>query len=218
MFGLRPFVVSALGDAAAYQATSGRPGSTYDAIHARIRERVDELYTDHLGSSPVPLVVLAHSLGSHIISNYIWDTQHGSATGAGDATDDFRTMEWLAAMITFGSNIPLFTFAFSPVRPIRFPGKELPDPHASKTQWLNFYDRHDVLGYPLKPISEGYEDTVDEDIELNAGSWPASATPRSHTGYWKDRGFVNATAEVIAKFMSPEPETREEANITHNGE
>jgi hypothetical protein len=71
---LRGFVVDGLGDAAAYQFVQGQPSGTYRTIHKRIQDRIREFYVSELNSQPVPLVVLAHSLGSHIISSYIWDT------------------------------------------------------------------------------------------------------------------------------------------------
>lgn len=200
-FGFRRFVVSALGDATAYQATSGRPTSTYSEIHDRIRERIGELYETGLGSEPVPMMVLAHSLGSHIISNYIWDTQHKYPTGALEGTSTFERMEWLTALVTFGSNIPLFTFAFDPVEPLRFPGNALPEDVAAKATWRNYYDRHDVLGYPLRPLSEAYAEAVDDDIEINVGPIVLSSTPLSHSKYWTDGSFVNEAAAVVARFL-----------------
>ncbi len=200
-FGLRRFIVSSLGDASAYQVTAGRPSSTYGNIHDRIRDRIKQLYEGSLESEPVPMVVFAHSLGGHIMSNYIWDTQGGKQTGAATNADDFQRMEWLAALVTFGSNIPLFTVAFKPVEPIRFPGNALPNDVALQKTWQNFYDRHDVLGYPLKPLSQGYSDVVEADIEINAGPIGLSATPMSHTKYWTDGDFVKAAAAVVARFL-----------------
>lgn len=218
-FNLRSFVVSALGDASAYQMVGGRPTSTYDLIHTRIRDEIHRLYVDRLGSEPVPMVVAAHSLGGHIMSNYIWDTQNSYTTGAASDADEFERMEWLAAIVTFGCNIPLFTFAFEPVEPICFPGRALADHLEEKAVWRNFYDRHDVLGYPLRPLGKRnedgppracdhgrdrrprYEDIVDQDVEIDAGAPPLSWTPLSHSRYWEDGGFVTGLADVIVKFI-----------------
>jgi len=123
---LRSFVVQALGDAAAYQHVR-QPNATYKQIHSRIRDAVHRVSAHVLDGNPVPLIVLAHSLGSHIISSYVWDSQHGSATGADPHGTSFERMEWLAGMVTFGSTIPLFTFAFDPAVAVSFPGSALPD-------------------------------------------------------------------------------------------
>ncbi|MDH3316821.1 MAG: hypothetical protein OER43_13790 [Gammaproteobacteria bacterium] len=73
-YSLRRFVVSALGDASAYQRVDDDPGSTYGRIHTIVRDEIAAL-RDDLGSDDKPLVILAHFLGGHIISNYIWDIQ-----------------------------------------------------------------------------------------------------------------------------------------------
>ena len=198
--GLRRFFVGTLGDAAAYQYV-GRPSSTYSQIHDRIRDRLGELYADALGSQTVPLVVLAHSLGAHIMSSYIWDTQHGKPTGADSTSSPFERMEWLAGLITFGANIPLFTFAYDPVEAIRFPGNALPGDVAGLAAWLNYYDRDDVLAYPLGPTSPSYAAVVDEDIEINVGGFGVSATPLSHGAYWTDNDFTKAVAGFLATFL-----------------
>ena len=196
--GLRKFVIETLGDAAAYQFVGGEPSSAYALIHDRFRELVHELYTEKLGSVAVPLVVMGHSLGSHIASSYIWDTQKGKPSGAGAGASAFEQMQWLAGMVTFGSNIPLFTFAYDPVDTIDFPGSALPAGVAPKAQWLNYYDKDDVLGWPLKQTSPSYDATVDEDIEINVGGWATSATPLSHIGYWTDLDFTKPVADFLA--------------------
>ena len=199
--GLRKFVVEALGDAAAYQFVGGNPSSTYLQIRDRIRDRMHDLYSGPLNAAPVPLVVLGHSLGSHIISSYLWDTQHQSPTGADPAADPFERMEWLAGLITFGSNIPLFTFAYDPVEAIDFPGSAIPHDVAAKARWLNYFDKDDVLGYPLKPTSPSYAAVVDDDIEINVGGFATSATPLSHVGYWTDDDFTKPVARYLAEFL-----------------
>ena len=60
-----------------------------------------------------PLVVVAHSLGSVIASDFIWDAQHperGRGVAA-EAGTDFEGMRTLAGLVTLGSNLPLFTLA-----------------------------------------------------------------------------------------------------------
>jgi hypothetical protein len=37
---------------------------------------------------------------------------------------------------------------------------------ATKARWLNYYDKDDVLGYPLKPISPSYNAIVNEDNDF----------------------------------------------------
>lgn len=195
--GLRRFVVSALGDAAAYQKVASPANSVYEDIHARVRQRIGELYRDDLGATAAPLIVMAHSLGGHIMSNYIWDAQTRPVEGAAD----FENMDTLAGIVTFGCNIPLFTFAYKEVRPIEFPAPGLPPAVRAKAKWLNFYDPDDVLGYPLKPINAAYAKVVTADIAINVGGIFTSWNPLSHGEYWTDNDFTAPVAEFIATFL-----------------
>ncbi len=198
---LRKFVLTAFGDAAAYKKSPrGSSNTTYKQIHGRIKNEIRRLYQNDLGSQSVPLIVMAHSLGGHIVSNYIWDTQNAAA-GTVSSLDPFEKMESLAGMITFGCNIPIFTFAHSPVVPITFPAPQLPNPTKAKARWFNFYDPDDVLGYPLKPINQAYRAVVNRDIPINAGSIFSSWNPLSHGGYWTDNDFTKPVSRFIARFL-----------------
>ena len=194
---LRRFVVTAFGDAAAYQQVSSVHNTTYGDIHGRVREAVHRLYVDGLGSRPKPLIVLAHSMGGHILSNYVWDAQ--KAPNA--SVPPFERMDWLSGIVTFGCNLPLFTFAYSQVEPIQFPPARLRDDLKAKSKWLNFYDSDDILGYPLKPISEGYAEVVTRDIAINAGGVFSSWNPLSHNGYWTDNDFTKPVSHFISSFL-----------------
>jgi hypothetical protein len=194
---LRRFVVTAFGDAVAYQPVASQHNTTYGDVHGRVREAIHELYVKGLGSRPKPLIVLAHSMGGHVISNYIWDAQKARDT----SVPPFERMSWLAGIVTFGCNIPLFTFAYSQVEPIRFPPPQLREDLRGKARWLNFYDPDDILGYPLKPISEAYAAVVDRDIAIDAGGLFSSWNPLSHNGYWTDRDLTSPAAGLIASFL-----------------
>jgi len=87
------------------------------------------------------------------------------------------------------------------VEAIAFPGGGLPSDVATKARWLNYYDKDEVLGYPLKPISQSYDALVNEDIEINVGGFGASFTPLSHTAYWTDNDFTKPVAKFLADFL-----------------
>ena len=140
---------------------------------------------------------MAHSLGGHIMSNYIWDMQKSTVT----TLSSFEKMDLLAGMVTFGCNIPLFTFAYDNVIPIKFPGDALSAESKSKTKWLNYYDPDDILGYPLKAINAAYENIVDEDVPINVGGIFSSWNPSSHTKYWTDNDFTKPVSKFISTFI-----------------
>lgn len=199
---LRTFVVTAFGDAVAYQRvpTENNTGgkTTYERIHERIERAINDLLQIGLGGQSKPLIVMGHSLGGHIMSNYIWDMQKGHA---GTGLSAFERMRSLAGMVTFGCNIPLFTFAFTRITPIKFPAPQLHPDLKRKAKWLNYYDPDDILGYPLKPISPSYRQVVTRDVPINVGGWLSSWNPASHSQYWTDNDFTKPVAKFIASFL-----------------
>ena len=195
--GLRRFVITALGDATAYQKVMSDKNTTYEEIHERVGEKIKNLYENDLNNQACPLIILAHSLGGHIMSNYIWDMQKTQPSNL----SSFEKFEHLSGMITFGCNIPLFTLAYEDIKPIKFPGSALSNDIKSKAKWLNFYDPDDILGYPLKAINDAYNAVVNEDIAINAGSIFTSWNPVAHSGYWTDNGLTKPVAKYISEFL-----------------
>src|SRR5262245_28328237 len=191
---VRKFIINVLADALAYQRDPGEEEDMYRRIHTRFRQDLADL-RNSLGGQDKPLIILAHSLGSVIVSNYIWDEQRKNKYCIG--RDPFERMETLASLVTFGSNIPLFTLALPDPKSIDFPPAQLPANLKKVAKWLNFFDPDDVLGYPLKPLSQSYGNTVSKDVEINSGSLFASWNPISHTEYWTDDDFTKPVAELI---------------------
>lgn len=192
---LRKFIVLTLGDASAYQKVSSDENNTYEKIHDIIDK---SLQTNDNVNSDTPLVVLAHSLGGHIMSNYIWDKQQQTDP----ILTSFQQMKTLAGLITFGCNIPLFTFAYDNIEPISFPGSHLNPETKSKAQWLNFYDPDDILGYPLKPINRAYNNLVAEDIAIDVGGLLTAWNPACHDYYWQDKDLIKPTAKYLCDILS----------------
>lgn len=189
----RRFVVTALSDAASYRWLGvdnlDDPRTTYGRIHRHIRQGLRVL-REQVGNEG-KLVILAHSLGGHVVSNYIWDVQHPAPpkTTPPIPEDRFTGAGTLRLLVTFGCNIPLFTFALDEAVPINLPD----DAH-----WHNFFDRDDPLGYPLTPINNAYA-AICTDREISVGN-PltfSSFTPLSHTRYWTDNDFTKPVATLI---------------------
>lgn len=140
---LRHFVIDNLGDAVAYQRDPTDPENFYSQIHRRIHEKIVEL-RGRLGHDGL-LVIMAHSLGSYIISNYIWDRQKPMKyipESNRPAEEEYRgtpfeCMDTLATLITFGSNIAIFSLALDPYVGITFPPERLAAPFQPLARWLN---------------------------------------------------------------------------------
>ena len=234
---LRDFFIQGLGDAAAYQKTSKRENSIYYQVHDEISKTLKR-FDDRLHSN-TPLVLIGHSLGSHIISTYVWDVNKLKQRSADDVQHEpedvrdlyeelrnasaFCRLDTLAGLVTFGSNIPLFTFTFGTARvyPLTlaphtaeggalkpaFPGVRLPAGLQDGAQWLNFYSRRDVLGYPLKPLNEHFNaEPRIQDICVRSESTASRLLPywsnySAHVGYWKNPTVLKRTAELIRQIV-----------------
>lgn len=150
--------------------------------------------------SKAPLCIIAHSLGAVITSNYIWDLQNKVAQiKVGDTP--LEQGETLALYYTLGSQITLWRLRYEDFgTPITIPSPKLPEhyPHL-EGEWINFYDRDDVLGYPIKAINSKYDKAVKADIEVNAGNILTNWTPLSHNSYWADDEVTKPIAEALAK-------------------
>ncbi|MFP5422202.1 MAG: hypothetical protein ACLGID_12160 [Gammaproteobacteria bacterium] len=195
---LRRIVTLFLGDASGYRKVSQAYDTTYEEVHQCLRSGLNALRAKV--DADTPLVVLAHSLGGHIFSNFVWDQQRIN-TAEECPLDPFLALETLSGLITFGCNIPLFTFAYDPVVPIRFPGHCLTDAVTEQARWLNLYAPADPLGYPLRPLPN-YAAVVAEDRAMPVGPWYKRHTPLSHLGYWDDRSFQRYVARYLQQLLA----------------
>jgi len=195
---LRRLVTSHIGDVTAYRQVPHSSG-TYDKIHGVVREAMSKLKAE-LGDDDKPVIVMAHSMGSVIMSNYIYDRQKKYQLEKYGETK-FEQMDTLAGFITFGSPIPLFALACDPIIAIKFPPKALPDYLRGKAAWLNFWCWADVLAWPLrKDLGESYRASVTKDIKIRVG-W----TPLCHRSYWTNDEFTTAVARHISEILKACP-------------
>lgn len=200
---LRRLLVNFGGDVAGYRRVSAEEvkKGTYFQIHDKVRESIQSL-RNSLGNDNYPLLVIGHSLGAQILSNYIWDIQKGDSV-VQVSNNQFEKMETLCGMVTFGCNMPIFTLAYDNVRAISFPLENLKI-HINENEikkvviWKNFYDRDDVLGFPMKNLYTTGPNIPIEDWEINVGGILSSWNPMSHTEYWTDDDFTKPVTNMIA--------------------
>lgn len=225
---LRQWVVGTLGDPTGYLSGYEQRGiPVLQSVHqrfARSLAAVERRLNDPAGA---PLVVLAHSLGGVVVTNYLWNLERAAGevgTGAvstmhagarevarrpiGDSP--MQRLETLAGLITFGCNIPLFLPPTPPYECVRFPRPGLPGHLRAAARWLNVYDPYDILGYPLGDLWDEAHGTKIDDVALEVGMPVISMTPLSHTCYWSDSGFqsmvVGELRRVLAAARAPAPQ------------
>jgi hypothetical protein len=202
---LRRNFIDYLGVSHAYR--DGIRNDLYKDIHKRIRKRLTKLAnTRRVEGDSTPLIVLAHSFGGVIMSDYIWDMRKQQAASNKDlenlsALEQFDTF---SGFVTFGNPMALFA-ATNPAEftsPIVVKGAALEKGYQAMARWYNFYDKDDVVAYPLKGLNDEYKDVVAEDIEINVGSAATSWNPNCHSGYWEDLDFYKPVAKFLGELQA----------------
>jgi len=206
---VRRFVMHNLADAASYRKTPDTRDQTYFLIHERVHRTIQRL--EQITDANTPLIILAHSLGGHIMSNYIYDMMKGSPQIPGGS--DFQQLKTMAGFATFGCNIPVFSFSYQSqhINPIDFPGTKIAQNKRLKPWWVNYNDKDDALGMPLAGLSPGYSAMAQrkelKDTWVNTGNVFQFWNPASHNGYWTDRHFYRPIASFLKKAMAIGPVT-----------
>ena len=176
----RKHFINTLGDATAYN------NEMYDSVHTCIEDSMRGLRHKLHYNGLTPVIVVAHSLGCAMITDYIWDRQKNADEMMRD-----RFMLPVKAIFTMGCNLPVFALGHDPIRTI----------DASGIKWVNLYDKDDIMGYPLQPISESYAVAVDDDVEVNIGRWWSSWNPLSHNDYWTDSDVIERISSYANVFL-----------------
>jgi len=203
--GSRDFVMHRLADAASYRWETGDHAYVYPEVHARVTRAMAHL--EGVTGARTPLIVLAHSLGGQIISNHIWDLQKGHSA----APTKFQRFETMAGFLTFGCNIPVFTFSCRPgeVKAIDRPGTAIPAGKWFKPWWINLNSRNDILGMPLAGSGAGYDllaaDGQLRDRWISAGNILTAWNPLSHNAYWTDGDVHGSAVAMIEQAMQIGP-------------
>lgn len=202
---LRKYVIDLLGDAVAYQPIPGSR-ATYDTIHGVFANTLKSLAAE--AGEDAPLCVVAHSLGSVIASNFIYDLQTDARRPiiSDLVRDQMRNTplergETLSLFYTLGSPLALFTLRYDKFgKPIEMPPPQLHQHHPGLfSEWVNFYDADDVIGFPLRKLSDAYEQAVTEDRQVNVGRIYEFWNPLSHLRYWTDNVVLDPIAKSLVR-------------------
>lgn len=210
---LRKFMVNFVSDALAYQPLPTEK-SIYEDVHAVFARALKELADQAAGAGPdAPLCVIAHSLGTVIVSNYLYDLHVTLKPGSTknlipQKVADVRgntaleNAETLAFLVTMGSPIALWSLRYENPDfgiPIQVPTPLIQQRYPGLGGWKNFYDEDDVIGYPLKQLNAAYQSANLEDLQVNSGGIFSSWNPLSHNGYWTDDDVTKPVTNYLVK-------------------
>ncbi|MEK3734872.1 MULTISPECIES: chemotaxis protein [Paenibacillus] len=196
---LRRIVIHYLADAVAYQPVEG-DAQNYEEVHSTLSAALHRL---SLAAGPTaPLCVISHSLGTVIASNFFYDLQFSSRGKRLVINPEapIEKGETLAFFYSLGTTLPLWSLRYRDFdQPIRVPSDHLKLHHRRlEGEWINFYDKDDILGYPLQGVDPAYKETVRKDVEVNAGHWLTSWNPLSHRGYFSNPTIIRHISSTLA--------------------
>lgn len=197
---LRKLILYVASDITAYSGVSAKPSNMYWRTHVKIHDSI--LNIKNNVEKDAPLIIIASSLATEIMSNYIWDRQRNKDTRS-FGLSPLEQMKTLTGLFMLGNDTPIYIASqnITDARPFDFPDKDILPEYESVAKCVNFYDRHDPLGFPMKIINRYYDEAYTEDIEVNAGNIFTSWNVGSHFAYWNTKYVNNYIAEHISNVL-----------------
>lgn len=196
---LRRYVIHYLADAVAYQPVES-DAQNYEEVHRTLSAALHRL--SQTAGSTAPLCVISHSLGTVIASNFFYDLQFSSRGKRLVINPDspIENGDTLAFFYSLGTALPLWSLRYRDFdQPISVPSSRLKlYHHRLEGEWINFYDKDDILGYPLQGVDPAYKQAVRKDIQVNAGNWLTSWNPLSHNGYFSNSTVIRYVSSSLA--------------------
>lgn len=202
--GLREFIFQAIADSLTYQVTESQSDDLwgYKQIHHCFADGLQDLAKEEQAGNDAPLCIISHSLGTVITSNYFYDLQTQKAKiKIGDTP--LEKGDTLTSIYTLASPIPFWSLRYPGFeQPIKVPSEKLQQHYPSlEGEWINFYNRSDIMGYPLRSLNQAYFEAVKEDKEVDAGGLLESWNPLSHCGYWTDENVIETIATGLHNIL-----------------
>ena len=203
----RQLIITNIGDLINYGGKPGFPHFGYKQTHELVHQSILNLKRqlhDH-----APLLIIATSMGTEIINDYIRDRQTAMKEGLDDpmGNSPFERFETLTGLFTLGNNLPIFAASqnVDEIHPIDFPSPHLSPELQRVAVWENYYDKNDAMGYPIKPLNSSFENNSKlKDKQINTGGVLTFWNTFSHFGYWRSRRLVRRIASYIDMLSSIE--------------
>lgn len=197
---LRKFLITNIADLINYGGKPNLPDQVYERTHLMVYNSIIKLQSRVIENAP--LIIIASSMGTEIMNNYIWDRQHADENDP-FGNKAFERFETLVGLFTFGNNIPIFSSSseIDELRPIQFPIQNIQPELKGLALWENYYDKNDPLGYPIKFINKYYSAANVDDIQVGVGNLLSFWNILSHFGYWTSRKLQKRISNFILEVM-----------------
>lgn len=180
---LRSLMIGYAGDAVCYQPISVEKGF-YLQIHQVIDKALQNLASKLDKDSP--LVVISHSLGSIVTSNFLWDSFKDSAL---ISPITLELVSRIKCLYTMGSPLALWS--------LRYPNGGIPL-DLREADWYNLYYSSDIIASPLKLINQHYNCIPSlEDVKIPSRKVFTGWNPMSHNSYWSEAFVINHIVDTL---------------------
>ncbi len=194
---IRKFMLFSFSDAASIEHSLRNDLELYLGVHQKIATALDNSFIE-LGDEPKPVIVVAQSLGCEQITNYLWDAGVNKRFFAPPETgtpeqQSFRRLNSCCKFVTTGCNIPIFRAGLSERKIFKRPNDDF--------YWDNYFDADDVLGYPIKILSDDFNVDWISDNKVSVGGFLAGWNPASHLKYWTDKDVLKPIADEITRIL-----------------
>ena len=201
----RQLIITNIGDLINYGGKPGFPHYGYDETHKKVHETMLNLIKQL--PEDAPLLIIATSMGTEIINDYIMDRQKAAREKKDDpmGSSPFERFETLTGLFTLGNNLPIFAASYhiDEILPIEFPSPHLTPALREVAVWENYFNKNDSMGYPLKPLNDYFANhAILKDIMINSGGPFTSWNFFSHFGYWRSRKLVKRLASYIKLLLT----------------
>lgn len=197
---LRRLLITNIADLINFGGKPNFPNQIYEHTQSLVYKSITRLQMQL--NNNAPMIIIASSMGTEIINNYIWDRQH-SGQNDPKGTTAFERFETLVGLFTFGNNIPIFSPStkIEDLRPIQFPAQNILPEFKNIAIWENYYDKNDPLGYPIKFINKYYDDANVIDIQIAVGNLLSFWNILSHFGYWTSKKLQKRISDFIIEVL-----------------
>jgi hypothetical protein len=176
----RSFAITYVGDAVAYAKDS----VFYKACHKELDIKLKEI-SDWVEDGKI--FIIAHSLGTIISYNYIYNMQNIEALG--NKIFKSKSISWLDKLDTiFFLGSPLYIYSLQ---------KDSGGNPIKVKNWINIYSPFDVIGYPIKKINEKFNNSNVIDLPIICGGLKFFWNPISHITYFDSKKVLGVLKNQI---------------------
>ncbi|MDA3930012.1 MAG: hypothetical protein PF541_13765 [Prolixibacteraceae bacterium] len=190
LLNFRRQVLEGFGDAVVFDRDPANANSSYKKIHNYIKDSIETIHDLMQNYDESILVVLAGSMAVYIINCYVWDADNNKGIFETTPATNKNNLRDLNYMASIGCNIPIYVSDIPENKIIAI------DRRNAEFTWDNYYDKNDVLGWPLKPLSPTYNALITRDEQINTGSYVGS-----HIRYWDDNSFTRPFSEKLVELF-----------------